>query len=402
MNIRSNTAVMDAPQAAPAPVYRRTNSCGIAKAASPSLLRRAASPDAARRENVAENGQPPVLRAIIAARLAAQEPVAAYEKSATAEGAEHWVLALHLPSEDGLVTLQMPALSEMFQGIPELYGNLSKSEAPAEQQETALARGNASYTIFSVLAVGQEFATRNRLAGITRSGRARALYGICVALDRAMQERAGLTRSFEALQLIPNNMRIVASRLEPAGGPISAIAENYKTSSAAISQRIAGFINGPDSLCEQLAQRTARVLLTLAIRRMLREVRMGEASSDVTEASEDAEQQRAWLDECRRIKETEGRLLQNARLAMAEAEDCASRFGRTSADIRRHMLGLDTIRVLGRVECSRLHEGAGLSATIDQLDAFHSEIRERLEAIIRHAETVSETITEFQRADDTC
>lgn len=395
MNIRSDMAKTETQGSVDlTPFYRRANSCGLPRAVSPSVARKNALQSS---DFPKADGQPPALHRLLEARLSAREPAAGYRHL---EGSEQWALELYLPTEDGLIAVQIPALSDTFKGIPELYAQLMPSDDPPEQQDAALCSGFSSYDIFSALAVGQEFAIRNQLSGISRPARMRALYGISGALDRAMCERTALLRSFEALQLIPNNMRIVASRLEPAGGPISAIAENYKTSSAAISQRIASFISGPESLCEQLAQKVIRVLLLLAIRRLLSEVRMDEDLSMAAEDPDAALQAESWKDECRLLEETERTLLQRARLTMTEAEECASRFDRVSADIRRHMLGLDTIRVLGRVECSRLHDANGLVATIDQLDAFHADIRERLEAIIRHAETVGEAISEFQRSED--
>ena len=63
---------------------------------------------------------------------------------------------------------------------------------------------------------------------------------------------------------------------------------------------------------------------------------------------------------------------------------------RASSDLRRSMLGLDTIRVMGRVESGRLGaEGARIGATIDQIDECHSRIIGLLQKIMDNAMVVN-------------
>jgi aerotaxis receptor len=89
-----------------------------------------------------------------------------------------------------------------------------------------------------------------------------------------------------------------------------------------------------------------------------------------------------------------------ARDAMLQAAELATALNRASAEIRRQMLGLDTIRVLGRVECGRMRDtNGGLSATIDQLDSFHADIKARLEAIMRLSEVIGTAMTNYLRVE---
>jgi aerotaxis receptor len=404
MNIRKDISADRAVgQEALAPLYTRVNAAGIVRAVSPSVVRQlgisAVDLIGAPLRVMQVCDQPQVLTDVITEALAAGEPAVAYQKIRMAEGRDVWMVVFHLPTEDGLLQLRIPALAETFSGVPELYAKLNADTGSRASQLLVLQRGFAAYGGYSVHAIGQELPARADALGKPRNQRAHVMHRVSDALDNALKEKIELMRSFNALQLIPNNMRIVASRLEPAGGPISAIAENYKASSAAISQRLASFISAPDSLCEQLRAQIMRMLIQMAARRLLLDVRSTNFTPVAGQEAESPAQDQRWQEECTMMIATADRIGRESRSAMAGAEEFAARFGRASADIRRHMLGLDTIRVLGRVECSRLHESEGLSATIDQLDAFHSEIRTRLEAIIRYAEVVSEAMGEIPGTD---
>jgi aerotaxis receptor len=207
------------------------------------------------------------------------------------------------------------------------------------------------------------------------------------------QEQTKLLRSFDALQSIPNNMRIVASRLEPSGGPVSTISENYRASSMVISGRLRSFVAGRDNLCDRVSRQAALALFLLGSNRVLAEMNAGFAEATPVEGID-------WAREREVLRQLEASTRVDARTAMEKAVVHVGELSRASADIRRLMLGLDTIRVLGRVECGRMRDtGGGLSATIDQLDVFHSDIKSRLESIMRLSEEIAVSMNRFLRGE---
>jgi len=107
-----------------------------------------------------------------------------------------------------------------------------------------------------------------------------------------------------------------------------------------------------------------------------------------------------WTHERKLLRELEERSRHDTRQAMERAVGHAEELSRSSAEIRRLMLGLDTIRVLGRVECGRMRDSSGgLSATIDQLDIFHADIKNRLESIMRLSEEIGSSMNQFLRSE---
>ena len=159
-------------------------------------------------------------------------PMGVYVKNRSADGRWYWVYAVILPLGDGYISVRMKPSSPVFDKIREVYAAiLLKEEAPDFDLEegAGMLRQCASHWGFGSLtnmmahAIGQELAARDQAMGRPQETRTKILIGLNKMLEQAAVEQAGLLRSFEALQSIPNNMRLVASRLEPSGGPVSAI-----------------------------------------------------------------------------------------------------------------------------------------------------------------------------------
>ncbi|HEY0214181.1 MAG TPA: PAS domain S-box protein [Paenirhodobacter sp.] len=352
--------------------------------------------------------------------LGAGQPAATYLCSRTRSGDSHWVFAIVLPVNDGFISLQLPPMAPIFKEIPEIYRDTVAREVDegAEPDRNALVlrrvalqHGFPSHDSFVACALMQELAVRDVLKGAATDPHLRALSEMNETLVQGMRDQVGLIRSFGALQLIPNNMRIIASQLEPSGGPISAIAENYKASSMVISRRLQAYVGGDQGLCEVMARGLSRSLILTGCIRLLTEVWQRMLSAPLPpemvevnrrNATDDIPhrrqilQARSWEAERHLLEQVIPQLAGAAQQAIAETITASARLGRASIEIRRHMLGLDTIRILGRVECCRMPDAGGLAETIDQLDAFHAGIKSRLETIILMAETTGYAMEELQ------
>ncbi len=326
------------------------------------------------------------------------DPMGAYIKNRTKAGEWYWVFAILMPVEGEYLSVRLKPSSPVFTEIRNVYAQLSERErresldpevSAGLLRQFAAERGFSSYSSFMAYALGQELAARGRQLKRPDDPRCKKLLAMNNVLERAAREQAGLLRSFEALQSVPNNMRIVASRLEPAGGPVSTISENYKMSSTMISDRLRSFVAGRDNLCDQMSREVARALFLMGSQQVIEEM---VSRFDMAESVPgiDGERERALM------MRLEQKCAQDAEAAMIVSSGHAGQLIRTSRDLRRNMLGLDTIRVLGRVECGRMRgNSGGLSATIDQLDAFHDDIKTRLEAITRLSEEIEQSITGY-------
>lgn len=334
--------------------------------------------------------------------LGSGHPMGAYVKNRTKAGGHYWVFAVLVPAGEGFLSVRLKPSTPLFDRVREFYEQLSAREQAEKLdpevsagllRKAAMADGFSSYTSYMACALGLELAARDAKLGRAADGRTRTLIEMNKALEKTTQEQTKLLRSFEALQSIPNNMRIVASRLEPSGGPVSAISENYKASSMVISERLRSFVAGRDNLCDRVSREAARALFLMGCNRVLAEMNASFADAEPVSGID-------WDCERKLLKDLEVTSQRDTRAAMERAVGFAEALNRSSADIRRQMLGLDTIRVLGRVECGRMRDtNGGLSATIDQLDTFHADIKKRLESIMRLSEEIGSAMNLYLRTD---
>ena len=329
-------------------------------------------------------------------------PMGAYVKNRARDGGFYWVFAVMLPVPGGFLSVRIKPSTPLFEKMrsqsaaiaaQEKAQQIDPEDSAARLRAMAQSEGFSSYTSFMAFALGLELAARDAKLGRPIDPRTARLIEMNRALERVTEEQTKLLRSFEALQSIPNNMRIVASRMEPSGGPISAISENYRASSLVISERLRSFVAGRDNLCDRVSRQAARALFLIGSNRVLSEMNAVFAEADPVPGID-------WGEERQLLRRLEDSTHVDAGQAMGRAVANAEELFRASAEIRRLMLGLDTIRVLGRVECGRMRDASGgLSSTIDQLDVFHADIKSRLESIMRLSEDIATAMNRFLREE---
>jgi PAS domain S-box-containing protein len=314
-----------------------------------------------------------------------QEPIAAFVKNRSASGGWYWVLAVVLPVEEGYLSGRIKPTGPLFSQVRGIYEDLLTAErdglAPDKSAEKLLERlkllGFDSYREFMSVALDQELTARDAALGRGNSAQARAMAAIRTGLASTQREQTELLLEFDSLQSIPTNMRIIASRLEPSGGPISAISDNYKFASTEISRRLEAFAGAEANLCRTMGQIVGEALFLAGVARLMAEILRQFASENHDATPIDKGRELAIL---RALDES---YAARSHAAIIRAEQVAGDLNQASGEIRRMMLGLDTIRVMGRVESGRLGaSGVGLASTIDQLDTRHAQITTRLQLLM--------------------
>lgn len=311
------------------------------------------------------------------------EPVVAYVKNKHQDGRHYWVLAIVLPLANGYLSVRIKPTSMLLATVRREYAALVAQEraealSPEVSADRLLLRlqslGFADYKSFMLHAFSQEYEARNAAldrAHIGGIGKVRS------CIDRIIDQQDSLLQEFNLLRDLPTNMRIIASRLEPSGGPVSAISENYKVTSTDLLRQIKDLSGGETSLLKRMTTSFANAVFHMNCARLQSEVVRQYQANNIAVAGFDLESENGIL------SGLSTKTTQSARAAMAEAEQVSSSLNLGCSDIRRSILGLDTIRVMGRVESGRMG-GAGtrLAATIDQLDSRHSAIIAQLQAIM--------------------
>lgn len=327
------------------------------------------------------------------AEIGADRPFSGYVVNRTQEGRHYWVFATLVSTPEGYISIRQAPRAAEFATAKALYATLKAAEGPrpAPDAEAALfqeqlsAAGYRSYGDFIAGAAQAELAARPEAAAIL--GPVNELSAMRGRLAQLSVTQDDLLGTFSTLYLVPTNMRILASRLEPSGGPVSAIADSYKRTAAELMSRLRGTAGKGQGAARDLLGRMDEAIYFSAITRILRIAAANLQNDQAFGHGTLGIDLRAVLTWCERMEELNtasvDAVLTQIRHLQHEAEA-----------IQRLMSGLEQVRILGEVESGRLRQNdGGLASIMGQLHDFHARIRSRLNAMIRLSVEMSAMMT---------
>lgn len=313
------------------------------------------------------------------------EAVGAYVKNRAKDGLYYWVFAVVVPCEGGYLSARIKPTSATRDLIEKEYATLLKAEAegalsPKASAQLLLGRlntlGFSSYNLFATYALGEELIARGK--GLNKApDQAIAKFRKMLSSAESLgEETAALIQEFEAMRTIPHNLRVIASRLEPTGGPVSTLSKNYGIMSQDMSDWFESHVVGPDSNFSTIKSSVndsmflecmARILISCDKQLTFERRKLGEI---------DLEAERAIL------KKTVAKYVAESNAGLRNVGEEADRILRACNKMNRHVLGLSTTRVMCKIESARLTDtGDGLTDIISQLMVFQERISQQLDRI---------------------
>lgn len=338
------------------------------------------------------------------AALKQGDPVVGYVKNKAIDGSAYWVLATLMPCDGGYFSVRLRPSSPLFAKVKDIYARHLKQEqseglSPEASAKVLLGRlvemGFGSHEAFAAHALSEEIHARNLLIGRRDERTITASTKLIQLLEETLAEQSRLIARFSDLLILPVNMRLAAARLEPQGGPISQISVNYKLASEEISRRLASFVSGKQNLCAQMAHAVRRSLMLSGCARLQDEL---VETYDRKTGDYPGVERRKELEKLETVRDQSRSL---ARAALDEAAGEATVLREASNDLRRMILGLDTIRILARVESRKSVESQdALNATIDKIDTVQGSISDSLKVLIDRTAAIDSSLAEL-RGDKT-
>lgn len=305
-----------------------------------------------------------------------------------------------MPCDGGYFSVRMRPSSPVFVATRDLYARQRKREtaenlspeASAEELRCALsAMGFASYAAFAAHAFVEETRARNTWIGRRDERSAGAQMTLISLLEETLAEQNLLTALFADLLILPVNMRLAAARLEPQGGPLSQIAMNYKSSSEEIARQLSSFVSGKSNLCAQMAQAVRRSLILSSCAHLQDELVATYDRQTNNYAGQDRRMERPLLVRVRDQNAVRARTL------LAEAAQLAAELTEASNGCRRMILGLDTIRILARVESRKSRQSQDvLTATIDKIDTVQAAISKSLGLLMGRTQLIEQSLADLR------
>ncbi|OZA06108.1 MAG: hypothetical protein B7Y02_15045 [Rhodobacterales bacterium 17-64-5] len=253
--------------------------------------------------------------------------------------------------------------------------------------------GFASYPAFMRHALSEE--TAARAAQVSTQAAPAEMGRIRQGLSEVIADQQVMVGDFERLRILPTNMRILASRLEPSGGPVGAISDIYLMISSDIFAKVGAFALGEGALCQRMSERFEQAAFLMTCAALQAEVaaqaRVEAATGALAGSGFEAEAEVACLADLG---------LQYHKIAAAALDEAMALAGTihdASQDLRRAMLSLETITVMGRVESARIGAaGLRINDTINQLHNGNVVIGKRLSNMNDLARTLTSGMRQIQ------
>lgn len=320
------------------------------------------------------------------------EFMGAYVKNKAKDGLYYWVFAVVVPCQDGYLSARIKPSSKLFEEVRGLYAQMLKREKehgvkPEESAQYLLdwleSHGYENYHQFAAHALSQELIARDTGLGNQPHARIQELTGMLRNAETLVEETEGLIADFDAMHTIPHNLRVLASRIEPSGGPVTVLSQNYGSMSREMSDWFAAHVMGKNSNFAKIKSSVNDSLFVEGMARILIECDH-QLQRERRELGElDMESERNILGDL--VQEQ----VKRAQDGMKEVHQEADRITSACQIMHRHFLGLSSTRVLLKIESARLTDsGETLADIIDQLGGFQERISRRLDRIGKLSEEI--------------
>lgn len=316
--------------------------------------------------------------------IKAGHPIGAYVKNRARDGLYYWVYALVTPVEGGFLSVRIKPPAALLAVIEAEYAALLAAEAAGRSPEASAAAlcarletlGHPSHAAFQTEALLTEMQARRAAMGHMPDRDLEALHRMTAAMRDIRAEIAALHRLLQGARLLTVNMRIVAAKLTEGRRTLGEIARSYGMALEEMQAHVATFsaLSRPEG--RHAACPEERALFALCAARLMDEVcadfhKAGGALEGVDHGHEAAI-----------LATVAARYATEAGPALEALGLAARHLQRDVEFLRRHVVGLSTVRIACRVESGMLrHRAAALETIITRIDDLQQVIFTALDRI---------------------
>lgn len=327
----------------------------------------------------------------------------AYVKNRAKDGLYYWVYAVVAPWQDGFLSARMKPTSPLLDKIEELYGELRARETddgvdPEASAAILLDRlkalGFDDYDDFMAHALGEELLAESRALEVAPDRNIEMAREMLEIAQSLYGDTRALVAEFKGLNVVPHNMRVAATRLEPTGGPISALSLYYGSMSQKLSVWFDEYVLGPDSNFARITDSVKDTLILNCAAGILYRCEKQLQAERRHLSGVDLAGEREMLQALNKS------YIARAQTAAAIVRTEAERVRKACDDMRRQLLGLSTVHIACKIENARLAQmSRELSGIIDRLDSSQGSIGELLNTIRQSSFEIAEGASDILNWD---
>lgn len=312
-------------------------------------------------------------------------PIAGYVQNLSKDGLNYWVLAVVVPIDDGFLSVRIKPSSGMLATIETVYSELrcreqneglSAAESASLLLEKLAEIGFPKYSDFETHILAEEISSSDALLENPIDTTVAGFKEVVLAVASLKASTDKLVTFFEEANAIPTNLRLLASRLEPAGGPLTSLSENYWKMADDMAVWFTGFVSNSGSAFDTIQGSINDAMLLRCATRVLTEAAAQFSTERRNLGGLDAES------ECSRISGLAVSYERESRESLHRTELSSKDITNAISVLRRHILGLSTTRVMCKIESAGLAEGGeNLSGIIAHFENFQSTVEGILDEI---------------------
>lgn len=318
-------------------------------------------------------------------RLKQGRAVGVYIKNRSKDGRFFWVFAVLTPTDNGYVSVCLKPSSPILDKIEDIYAQVLTAETdgmpPAKSSvllmELLQSEGYANYMVFQSLALVAEVTSRAKRMEHAVEGWQTRFRLMADSIMDIQDETEQMLHAFRSIRTVPMNMRILASRLEDSGGPISAISVNYGAMLGEMMSWVQSFSLGDDSPFARIRNSILKgqflAFTALVQSHMLRSFKARETQLP---SCFDIKAEKELL----REQASHYRFRATRALKIVELE--VEHLARSVLDMKRYVTGLSSTRMMCKIESAMLEDsGDALAGILEQLDYCQATTETRLSRI---------------------
>lgn len=310
------------------------------------------------------------------------QPIGAYVKNRSQDGKYYWVFAIVTPIPSGFLSVRIKPSSDVFSLVEKEYKDLLQAELtdklkPQESFQLLSNRlaelGHSNYHEFMSIALGNEVKSRNKILKRNSDNIIESLENLLSNSKKLISYVENIFKAYAENEYVPLNLRIQSAQLGHEGSTIAVISNNYSLISSEIKNYLVQFINYSNEVSKNICD-SMFLILTAQLQKELVGFFSKETGAKPQEIDFNAEMEILNTQQ----ENYTAKAIQSVNNVISKTE----KFKNDCAEMKRLASSLEVIRVMGKVESSKLNViSDGLNELIDDLETFQTIVSENLKGL---------------------
>lgn len=320
-------------------------------------------------------------------KLLTDKPIGAFVKNRSKSGKYYWVFALAVPVEEGFLSIRMKPTGRLFQIIKEKYKKLQTNErqnklSPEASQEMLLADllelGFPDYETFMIEAFLECIQEREKELN-------RPLITALINLQSLQEFASSITEkankalnAYKETAFVPLNLEIHTNQIGADAAPLAVVAAKYDSIAKEVQEGMQGFNRSSKIVFEKVIKSKFDICSAVLQDEMFHyfQTENGDYSFDVGT-------------EMNTLKSLRLNSLKNSIQSLKGIEDELRRFKKSCDDLKTLSMGLEIIRLMGRIEIVKLE---GQVIELEAMIGILHQFRELLSTELRSIEDLGQKL----------